>query len=90
MDFNIGVLQEDSLAPYLFIIYPDYVLLTSISLINENGFTLKKGKEQLGSLIKLLMSYLRHLLAEGLTPCCRNAVDVQLQLTGLELSVFST
>ncbi len=41
-DFNIGVLQEDSLAPYLFIIYPDYVLLTSISLINENGFTLKR------------------------------------------------
>ena len=41
MDFNIGVLQGDSLAPYLFIICSDYILLTSIDLINENG------KEQL-------------------------------------------
>ena len=39
--FNIdaGVLQGDILAPYLFILCLDYVLQTSIDLINENGFT---------------------------------------------------
>ena len=40
-DIIAGVLQEDTLAPYLFIIYPDYVLRTSIDLMKENGFTLK-------------------------------------------------
>ena len=38
-----GVLQEDTLAPYLFIIFLDYVLRMSIDLMKENGFTLKKG-----------------------------------------------
>ena len=37
-----GVLQEDTLAPYLFIICLDYILQTSIGLMKENGFTLKK------------------------------------------------
>ena len=42
--FNIvaGVLQGDTLAPYLFIICLDYVLNTSIDKIRENGFELKK------------------------------------------------
>ena len=37
--FNIvaGVLQGDTLVPYFFIIYLDYVLGTSIDLIKENG-----------------------------------------------------
>ena len=42
--FNIvaGVLQGDTLAPYLFIICLDYVLRTSIDKIKENGFKLTK------------------------------------------------
>ena len=35
-----GVLQGDTLAPYLFIICLDYVLRTSIDKIRENGFEL--------------------------------------------------
>ena len=45
--FNIvaGVLQGDTLAPYLFIICLDYVLQTWIDKIRENGFELtKKGR----------------------------------------------
>ena len=41
-DIVAGVLQGDTLAPYLFIICLDNVLRTSIDLIKENGFTLKK------------------------------------------------
>ena len=37
-DIVAGVLQGDTLAPYLFIICLDYVLRTSIDKINENGF----------------------------------------------------
>ena len=42
--FNIvaGVLQGDTLAPYLFIICLDYMLRTSIDKIRENGFELTK------------------------------------------------
>ena len=42
--FNIvaGVLQGDTLAPYLFIICLDYVLRTSIDLMKENGFKLQR------------------------------------------------
>ena len=42
--FNIvaGVLQGDTLAPYLLIICLDYVLRTSIDKIRENGFELTK------------------------------------------------
>ena len=39
-DIVIGVLQGDTLAPYLFIICLDYMLQTSIDLMKENGFTL--------------------------------------------------
>ena len=44
--FNIvaGVLQGDTLAPYLFIICLDYVLRTSIDKIKENGFKLTKDQ----------------------------------------------
>ena len=46
--FNIvaGVLQEDILVPYLFIICLDYTLQTSIDLIRENDFTLTKAKRR--------------------------------------------
>ena len=39
-----GVLQGDTLAPYLFIICLDYVLRTSIDNIRENGFMLTKKR----------------------------------------------
>ena len=40
-----GVLQGDTLAPYLFIICLDYVLRTSIDKIRENGFELTKKQK---------------------------------------------
>ena len=39
-DIVAGVLQGDTLAPYIFIICLDYVLRTSIDKIRENGFEL--------------------------------------------------
>ena len=47
-DFDIvtGVLQEDTLAPYLFIICLDYVLKTSINKIKENGLKVTKERSR--------------------------------------------
>ena len=45
-DIIAGVLQGDTLVPYLFIICLDYVLRTSIDKIRENGFELTKKKEK--------------------------------------------
>ncbi len=41
-----GVLQEDKLAPFSFIICRDYVLCISINLKKENDFTLKKVRRR--------------------------------------------
>ena len=41
-DIVAGVLQGDTLVPYLFIICLDYELRTSIDKIKENGFELTK------------------------------------------------
>ena len=41
-DIVAGVLQGDTLAPYVFIICIYYVLRTSIDKIRENGFELTK------------------------------------------------
>ena len=41
-----GVLQGDTLSPYLFIICLDYVLRTSIDEIKENGFELTKKRSR--------------------------------------------
>ena len=45
-DIVAGVLQGDTQAPYLFIIYLDYVLRTSIDKIRENGFELTKKRNR--------------------------------------------
>ena len=45
-DIVAGVLQEDTLASYLFIICLDYVLRTSIDKIRENGFELTKKRSR--------------------------------------------
>ena len=45
-DIVAGVLQGDTLAPYLFIIRLDYVLRTSIDKIRENGFELTKRRSK--------------------------------------------
>ena len=45
-DIVAGVLQGDTLAPYLFIICLDYVLRTSIDNIRENGFVLTKKRNR--------------------------------------------
>ena len=41
-DIVAGVLQGDTLAPYVFIICLDYILRMSIYLMKETGCTLKK------------------------------------------------
>ena len=43
-DIVAGVLQGDTLAPYLFIICLDYTLRTSIDKMKENGFKLTKER----------------------------------------------
>ena len=45
-DIVAGVLQGDTLAPYLFIICLDYVLRTSIDKIKENGFELTRKEAE--------------------------------------------
>ena len=45
-DIVAGVLQGDTLAPFLFIICLDYVLRTSIDKIKENGFKLTKERSK--------------------------------------------
>ena len=45
-DIVAGVLQGNTLAPYLFIICLDYVLRTSIVKIRENGFELTKKRSR--------------------------------------------
>ena len=45
-DIVAGVLQGDTLAPYLFIICLDYVLRTSMDKISENAFELTKKRSR--------------------------------------------
>ena len=45
-DIVAGVLQGDTLAPYLFIICLDYILRTSIDKIKENGFEMTKKRSR--------------------------------------------
>ena len=45
-DIVAGVLQGDTLAPYLFIICLDYALRTSIDKMKDNGFKLTKERSR--------------------------------------------
>ena len=45
-DIVAGVLQGDTLAPYLFVIRLDYVLRTSIDKMKKKRFQADKGKNQ--------------------------------------------
>ena len=45
-DIVAGVLQGDTLAPYLFIICLDYVLRMSIDIMKDNGFNLAKERNR--------------------------------------------
>ena len=45
-DIVTSVLQRDTLAPYLFIICLDYVFWTSVDIMKENGFILKKARSR--------------------------------------------
>ena len=42
LDIITGVLERDTLAPYLFLLCIDYVLRTLKDLIEENDFSFKK------------------------------------------------
>ena len=46
VDIVAGVLQGDTLAPYLFIICLDYIFRTSIDKMKENGFELTKKRSR--------------------------------------------
>ena len=46
LEIVAGVVQGDTLAPYLFIICLDYMLRTSIDKIRENGFELTKKRSR--------------------------------------------
>ena len=46
LDILAGILQGDTLAPYLFIICLDYILRSSIDLTKENGFKLAKERRR--------------------------------------------
>ena len=41
-----GVLQEDTVSPYLFMICLDYVLRTSMDKIKENGYELRQKRSR--------------------------------------------
>ena len=45
-DIVAGVLQRDTLAPYLFIICLDYVLRMSINKMKDNGFKVAKERSR--------------------------------------------
>ena len=45
-DIVVGMLQRDTLAPYMFIICLDYMLRTSIDLMKENSFKLVKKRSR--------------------------------------------
>ena len=45
-DIVVGILQEDTLAPYLFIICLDYMLRTSIDKMKDNSFNLTKERSR--------------------------------------------
>ena len=45
-DIVIGIVQGDTLAPYLYIIYLDYVLRTYIDKMKVNGFKLSKERSR--------------------------------------------
>ena len=68
-DIVTGVLQGYTFVPYGFIIYHDYVLRTSMNLMKENGFILKKKKKRARS---------RLYFAETITDT-ENADDMALQ-----------
>ena len=53
-DIVAGLLQGDTLAPYLFIIYLDYVLRTSIDKMKDSSFKLTKERSRRHSHKQLL------------------------------------
>ena len=52
-DICVGVLQGDTLAPFLFILCLDYVLRNSIDKINHHGFTLEKTASRRHPAVKI-------------------------------------
>ena len=52
-DVTIGVLQGDTLAPYLFVICLDYVLRKAFDANKELGFTLSKSRSRRHPAVKL-------------------------------------
>ena len=74
-DIVAGVLQGDTLAPYLFIIYLDYMLRTLINKIRENGFELTKKRSRRYPAKNNYRCRLRHIAILANTP---NQAETQL------------
>ena len=75
-DIVAGVLQEDTLAPYLFIFYLDYMLRTSIDRMKKKTFSSKQWKEAEGTPHKQLrtrttpmIQYFWHVHPRKQKPC---------------------
>ena len=81
-DIVAGVLQGDTLAPYLFIIYLDYVLRRSLDLLNENSINHVVKILDIGWCVLLYPPYLTNLALRDfyLFLSYHNAVNVKKKL----------
>jgi hypothetical protein len=80
IDLSVGVLQGDTLAPYLFIIVMDYVLRTSLDGNPSLGLMIKKG-----STSRHPSKYLTDLaFADDITLLSENAENAQTMLSSIE------
>ena len=68
-DIVAGVLPGDTLAPYLFIIFLDYVLRTSIDIIKDNSFKMAKERSRRYSIQTIMdVDYANDLVLLANTP----------------------
>ena len=72
LDIVAGVLQGVTLASYMFIICQDYILWTSIDLIKENGFTIKKEKsDDIQQKLWLMIKHFSRIYLPKSSPYCK-------------------
>ena len=71
IDILAGILQDDTLAPFLFIIVLDYILRKSLDINNENGLQLHPRKRSLN-------------IAVNIALICKSIESAQILLCSLE------